>query len=676
MPPHSQATSNPKKMKAKCKVTESGIPALTGQGKKAWTADEVGLVSLQLPPPDVNAPIHCSGHSGAGTGGRNAQLEKVGAALMAPTRTSQPKGSMTLAPNISANPLAPEPVSNGTGSTVMSSHQKGKKAKTSSAPDPQVDPVVNTPPQGSPPIMPPGTEPDLAVQSYAGGHQSSSSGPANEDLLRSAPPSCPSSTTCIIPTFSEENLDPSLRTVGSKPMNNLSLRTDTDNRACSTVQSLAGGRSGKSSAGGEADDDSGDSDNAGEGEFGWVEVGKRHHVHPGFSQERVPSPVHVTSTLAPNFDFQHSHDEDDMNARQILDFDNPLSDEITSEGSQRVPEVSELGGSSQPVAHDVLNQHHKKNGLPHLPDPASLELLRHVAGTMDLKNNGPINTQQPAKAKCSPDRPRPTQLVFYPACWKSFLKDAKEGCCAQHALESPFPAQVKDSPCSVTEALLAALYQWDNAGKQFEPDYWPIHKPDMAKLLYEDLSTWHSKLKKNVVMIASTMPGLVPPSNIPPQECASWVEGAATELKVDSKFLRDGMDEQGKTRNFANPALHNVIIMFFYTGPYRIARRHPDVFSKQLPLSCLALVSAAFICILDGLAKNSSGKSSPKFTAKEYRPTYASALKSLGEIMDHPYHGPRLVKQLQSWAEAGWAASCKVDGDEMAYDVDIKIMLD
>jgi hypothetical protein len=66
--------------------------------------------------------------------------------------------------------------------------------------------------------------------------------------------------------------------------------------------------------------------------------------------------------------------------------------------------------------------------------------------------------------------------------------------------------------------------------------------------LYEDLSTWCSELKKNVVLIASTMPGLVPPPTIPPQECPSWVERAAAELKVGSKFLCDGVDEQACCR--------------------------------------------------------------------------------------------------------------------------------
>ncbi|KAG1753546.1 uncharacterized protein EDB91DRAFT_1077292 [Suillus paluster] len=520
MPPHPRATSSPKRMKAKCKVAESGIPALTGQGKKVRTADEVGLVSLQLSS-DVNAlPIRRSGHPGAGTGGRNAQLEKVGAALH----------TLLLQNHVERAVAAVHSVSNGMGSTITSSCQKGKKAKTSSVPDPQAELDITRSessyqslqpglslcemgrhfgfqmPQGSPPIVPPGTEPDLQA--------------LNNSYV-------------VI----------------------MMAKKDAKYRACSAVQSLAGGHQSSSSSGesgtGDKDNDySTDSDNAGEREFGWAEV--------GFSREPEPSPVHVTSTLAPDFDFQYSRDEDDMNTKQTLAFDKPSSNEIASEGARRVPEVSELelGGSQEPDGS-----------------------------------------------------------------------------------------------------------QWDTAGKQFEPvhvyltqvpDYWPIHKPDMAKLLYEDLSTWRSELKKNVTVIASIMPGLVPPSNIPPQERASWVEGAATELKVGSKFLRDGMDEQGKTRNFANPALCDAVIMFMYTGPYRIARRHPDIFSKQLPLSCLALVSAVFVCVLNSLAKNGNGKSSLKFTTKEYRPTYTSALKLLQNIMEHPYHGPKLVEQLQSWAEAGW----------------------
>lgn len=30
--------------------------------------------------------------------------------------------------------------------------------------------------------------------------------------------------------------------------------------------------------------------------------------------------------------------------------------------------------------------------------------------------------------------------------------------------------------------------------------------------------------------------------------------------------------------------------------------------------------------------------------------------------MEDPYHGPKLVEQLESWAQIGWAASRNIDG--------------
>jgi hypothetical protein len=90
-------------------------------------------------------------------------------------------------------------------------------------------------PQGDTPIVPPGTEPDLqalnnpyiamakknaqnrnrnAVQSLTGGRQSPFNVLVNGDLQHSVPPSVPLSrhlsAARVIPTFSEEHLDPSL----------------------------------------------------------------------------------------------------------------------------------------------------------------------------------------------------------------------------------------------------------------------------------------------------------------------------------------------------------------------------------------------------------------------------------------------------------------------------------
>ncbi|KAG2043705.1 hypothetical protein BDR03DRAFT_939689 [Suillus americanus] len=66
-----------------------------------------------------------------------------------------------------------------------------------------------------------------------------------------------------------------------------------------------------------------------------------------------------------------------------------------------------------------------------------------------------------------------------------------------------------------------------------------------------------------------------------------------TMLLEDSTFLHYGVDELGKTQNAAHPALCKAVIAFFYTSSYCVAHRRPDIFQKQLPLECLALVCMA-----------------------------------------------------------------------------------
>ncbi|KAG2743723.1 hypothetical protein P692DRAFT_20745308, partial [Suillus brevipes Sb2] len=173
--------------------------------------------------------------------------------------------------------------------------------------------------------------------------------------------------------------------------------------------------------------------------------------------------------------------------------------------------------------------------------------------------------------------------------------------------------------------------------------------------LYDDLSTWRSDLKKTAISIAPLSYSLLPPPSVPPQQRATWVENAAKNLLQGGLYLRFGIDENGRTRNFANPALRDASIAFFYTGPYRIARRRPDHFRTQLPISCLALVATVFHCVFDGLEKNGNGKRYPNFSSKEYSLIYRKMLDIIKNTLKDEYHGPRLSAQLREWAEAGWS---------------------
>jgi hypothetical protein len=57
---------------------------------------------------------------------------------------------------------------------------------------------------------------------------------------------------------------------------------------------------------------------------------------------------------------------------------------------------------------------------------------------------------------------------------------------------------------------------------------------------------------------------------------------------------------------------------------------------------------------MDRMSDNGSGKSFLMFSAKEYSSLYTTMLAKLETIMDDPYHGPKLARQLHSWAAAGW----------------------
>ncbi|KAG1904220.1 uncharacterized protein F5891DRAFT_1184412 [Suillus fuscotomentosus] len=390
-------------------------------------------------------------------------------------------------------------------------------------------------------------------------------------------------------------------------------------------------------------DDDGEEDDDEEGEEDGEEEDEEEEMR--FSGEDLPpSQPRVTRPITLEFDFQYSRDEDDVVAQtSVLHAANPSmlsvqqssSSQIPSDTSPMQPQLQDVQITiSQP--NNVLKCHHKKNSQPHLPDPEALELLHQVESDDDWRS-------KTKRSKKPSDGPKPTQLAWYGPQWKSFLKDAKGECYAQHALENPFPALAADLPSSVCKVLISVLVAWDQDGKQFEAGIWPQQKSNMARL-------------KSAASLAPQSYLLILPPSIPFQEHAEWVEHAAAALLEGSLFLRFGLDEYGKTRNFAHPALH--------------------IFHNQLPVSCLALVSAAYNCILDGLTKNSNGKYYPKFTVREYGLIYSKMVQMLDNILQDLYHGPKLLVQLREWAEAGWAASLRVDGAMETRHDHLQIILD
>ncbi|KAG0703854.1 hypothetical protein DFH29DRAFT_998102 [Suillus ampliporus] len=689
---------SPKKKCTKRKAADIDLKA--AKPKRTQAQHSVPPPSVMASTVDESQQTRCLGRLGAGKGGRNIQLERLDTILDAPARTSQPKGSNSLDSTIPANPAAPEPPRKGCGSRSKHKKQPPPPYNISEQPIPNTmminAPIPNVPipnatiPRAWPkkktvapplsmesgsnkptflqredggrfgfsqPIVPPGTEPDLqmlnnsfiaaarerrvasnasqrhfpTIASNASGSRLTSGGDLSQPVFSRA------TSTTAADTLFYRGLDPTLWPTGS--------------------QSTASKRSDSGEGDGSESSDNDDEDE----QIGWGAVGGHHSAHPGFSGEEQPSQPQVVSLLPPDFEFQYSRDEDDQMAEKALSVGTGLSDSSASADDGIAPKV-------------YAHQFNGKNGRPQMPNPELLDLLRRAETNT---SNAKVNMQAvkvAAKSKAS-EGPNATQLGWYGPRWKSFLEDAKVECRVQQALDNPFP-KLEDLPYTVTESLSASLVQWLKNSSQVEADVWPAHKSDMSRLLYDDLATWRSDLKKIAIAITPSVYSLVPPATIPIQERAGWVQNAATDWLDDSLFLRDGVDELGKTRNFAHPGLHEATILFLYTGSYCIARRRPEIFWKEIPLTCFALVCTSFNCVFDGLVKNGNGKYFPNFTAKEYKPIYLTMLKLLHDVMEDPYHGPRLVLQLHAWAEAGWAESCKLNGIDPSKRHHLRVQLD
>ncbi|KIK19829.1 hypothetical protein PISMIDRAFT_106874, partial [Pisolithus microcarpus 441] len=96
--------------------------------------------------------------------------------------------------------------------------------------------------------------------------------------------------------------------------------------------------------------------------------------------------------------------------------------------------------------------------------------------------------------------------------------------------------------------------------------------------LWEDLSNWHSSLRKKA--------------------CTYDLLGDC------GVFLRDGVDEYGHTNNLAHPALTGLIINFFYMGSSSLRQLFLEVFRTEVLRVTVAFVAMALKVVLDEVASS------------------------------------------------------------------------
>ncbi|KAG0691594.1 hypothetical protein DFH29DRAFT_1010693 [Suillus ampliporus] len=387
--------SSPKKKRSKCKAMDSDGQEISTKKSRAGAKS---LSMSQQPTLDEDSSLlpWRSGRSGAGTGGRAKQLERISALLSAPAWTSQSKGSTSLDSNIPVNPLTPEPLHKGPGS-------RAKKPPLPYSASDTVDPPAVTP-----------TKPRRKKAKVT---KNALIPPSSLEAAADRPSfhQCETGTRfgfsqSIVPPGTEPDL---------QVLNNPYMAAARENVAMTSL----------------------------------------------------PAPITPTNQIS----------VPPLPSRTVIKY-LPAATTVSAK-QDFVPPVPSRSTSAACPSDTLFYQ--------------NLDPALHSVGDGRLgQSDGSDASSEGSDSSTTDDEEEVDEEVAH-STWlvprhagRPFLEDAKGDCHAQHAIENAFPTLADDLPISVTEALTSSLVEWLEGGKQVEAGLWPDHKPDMAKLLFEDLSTW------------------------------------------------------------------------------------------------------------------------------------------------------------------------------------------
>ncbi|KIM63483.1 hypothetical protein SCLCIDRAFT_117031 [Scleroderma citrinum Foug A] len=149
----------------------------------------------------------------------------------------------------------------------------------------------------------------------------------------------------------------------------------------------------------------------------------------------------------------------------------------------------------------------------------------------------------------------------------------------------------------------------------------------------------------------------------------------AQELICGAKFLRDGVEPDGTTKNMASPALAGLILEFFYTGTSALASLFPEVFTQEVPKSVVCLAATAVsTTAIDEYMITGVQQDCP-FEYNIYSKIFTQLMGMQAKIDANSKHAAMTQMLRIRWATTGRISS--MDGDNMtAGEDDFDVILD
>ncbi|KIM55800.1 hypothetical protein SCLCIDRAFT_133853, partial [Scleroderma citrinum Foug A] len=146
------------------------------------------------------------------------------------------------------------------------------------------------------------------------------------------------------------------------------------------------------------------------------------------------------------------------------------------------------------------------------------------------------------------------------------------------------------------------------------------------------------------------------------------------ELIRGAKFLRDGVEPDGTTKNMASQALAGLILEFFYTGTSALASLFPEVFAQEVPKSVVCLAATALRAAIDKYMITGVQQDRP-FEYNIYSKIFTQLLGMQAKIDANSKHATMTRMLRIRWATTGCVSS--MDGDNMTVgEDDFDVILD
>ncbi|KAI6030165.1 hypothetical protein EDC04DRAFT_2898562 [Pisolithus marmoratus] len=254
------------------------------------------------------------------------------------------------------------------------------------------------------------------------------------------------------------------------------------------------------------------------------------------------------------------------------------------------------------VYYDINASHHSQNHHPHPPSPMYLEdagdgekhhskkqqcnVAGHTQDRLHSEDNDGSGNNSTFVSECH---------AFFGPLWCKLLDEVKRRMQLYIAMEVPFLCHEMAINSICMETLVETVTKYEEDGLELKAGYYPEHKRSMVMILYNDMQTFHSEIKKATVHIVPFKYCLYPPKNI--KDNAKWIKfikKKAMQLLKGMQYLCGDVDLLGRASTFAHPALKKICLAVYYCTSSKLLHQFVT-FQVSVPDKALALI-AAIIC--------------------------------------------------------------------------------